>query len=169
MTTRSTFTRAALAVALLVLAGILVWVGATRAENGTAGGILSLVSALLALVAAAFLFIRRGIGATLAIVAGLLGALFALVLSVCFLCSPQPPLSAEAIALFVAAVVILALAVVELKTLGLAWVAIAIGVAVLAFSGTLGMLVAGLVVAAVVARWVLRRRRSGSGVSADGR
>jgi len=168
MTTRSAITRAALAVALLVLAGVFGWVALTRASSGQPGAVPSLLSALLPLVAAGLLFLRRGVGATLAIVAGLLGALFGFLLSFCPLCSPQPPLSAESIALYAGAVVVLALAVVELKTLGLVWVAIAIGVAVLAFSGTLGILAAGLVVAAVIAWRIRRGRRSGSGASANG-
>ena len=102
MTTRGTITRAALAVALLVLAGALAWVGVTRATNGQLFVVLILVTALVALAAAGLLFVRRWIGATLGLVAALLGAFWGLVLSICLFCAPQP-LSAEAIALFVAA------------------------------------------------------------------
>jgi len=161
MTTRNAITRAALAVALLALAGILAWVGVTRASSGQLGAEPILLSALLALVAAGLLFIRRGIGATLAMVAALLGAFWALLLSFCLGCPPQP-LSAEAIALFVTAGLTFLLALVELVTLGLAWVAIAIVVAVLVLGNSL-ILAAVVVVAAVVGWLWLRRRKSGSG------
>ncbi|OGN81045.1 MAG: hypothetical protein A2X23_10365 [Chloroflexi bacterium GWC2_73_18] len=165
MTTRSTITRAALALALLALAGILIWVGATRASNGqTTVAVLILLSALLPLAAAGLLFIRPGIGAALAIFAALLGAFWGLLLSFCLGCSPTP-VSTESIALLVAAAAVFALALVELVTLGLAWVAIAIAVVVFAlvFSSNLLILAAGLVVAAVVAWLMFRRRGSGSG------
>jgi len=63
-----------LAVALLVLAGVFTWVAVTRANSGQPGAGASLLSALLPLVAAGLLFIRRGVGATLAIFAALLGS-----------------------------------------------------------------------------------------------
>jgi hypothetical protein len=170
MTTRSTITRAALALALLTLAGILIWVRVTRMSSGQPSDVPILLSALLALVAAGLLFVRRGIGAALAMVASLLGAFWGLLLSVCFLCPPEP-LSAEAIALFVAAGLVFALAVVELVTIGLAWVAIAIVVVVFVVGSSFNPLVLGigLVVAALVAWRMLKRRGSGSGASANER
>jgi len=164
MTARGNITRAALAVALVALAGILAWVGVTRPGSDQLFVALILGSALVALAAAGLLFVRRSIGATLAMIAAVLGAFWGLVLSICLFCGPQP-LSAEAIALFVAAGLTFVLALVELVTLGLAWVAIAIIIAVLALGSSGNPLLLGilLVVAAVVAWLWFRQRRSQSG------
>jgi hypothetical protein len=159
VTTGSNVTRNALALALVVLAGLMAWVVTTRAATGQP---VVLLLAVLPVVATVLLFVRRGIGATLAVVAALAGALFGLLLSICILCPAQPPLSPEAIALFATALVVFVLAVVELRTLSLAWVAVAIVVVVLAFSGTVGIIVAGLIVAAAVVWLLLSRRRSAS-------
>jgi hypothetical protein len=164
MTTRGTITRAALAVALLAMAVILAWVGMTRKGSDQLFVVLILVTVLVALAAAGLLFVRRWIGATLGLVAGLLGAFWGLVLSVCLFCAPQP-LSAEAIALFVAAGLTFIVALTELVTLGLAPVAIAIIVVVLALGSSGNPLLLGiLLVAAAVGIWLwFRRRGSGSG------
>ncbi len=168
MTARGTITRAALAVALVALAGAFIWVGATRATNAQPGAAIpSLLLALVPLVAAGLLFARPGVGTTLAIVAALLGAGEAFALNFC-LC-PMPALSPEFVALYVAAAVVLALALVQLVTLGLAWFAMTIVVAFLALLGPVGILAAGLLIAAVVAWRMFRRRRSKSGASANGR
>lgn len=166
MTTRGTITRAALAVALVGLAGAFIWVGAMRATSGQPGGVPSLLLALVPLAAAGLLFVRLRVGATLAVLAALLGAGVAFALNFC-LC-PMPPLGPEFVALYVAAAVVFGLALFQLVTLGLAWFALATLVALLAFSGTMGLVVAGLLVAAVVAWRIFRRRRSGSGASANG-
>lgn len=157
---RGTITRTALAVALLVLAGLIVWVGLTRS---TAQPAVLFLSALLPAVAAALLFVRRGVGTALAVVAALLGALYGFLLSVCILC-PAPPLSAEAVAIYVTAAVIYALALLELRTLGLVWIAILIPVAILALSGNQIFIAVAVVIAAVVVlRFLIRRRRPDSG------
>jgi LPXTG-motif cell wall-anchored protein len=161
---RGTITRTALAAALLVLAGLIVWVGLTRTSSDRLGIVLATV--LLPLLAAALLLIRRDIGATLAIFAALLGAFYGLVLSICILC-PPPPLSAEAIALWVTALAIYLLALLELRTLGLLWVALVIPVAIIALSGNVIFIAVGLVVAAIVVWLLVKRRRSRSGASAD--
>lgn len=109
MATRKTVIRDALAVALLVLAGVLGWVGVTRA--GTAVPVLS-VMAILPLAAAVLLYVRRGVGVTLAVLAALLAALLVYAMNFCFLvCNQQ--FSADSAALLVVAVVVLALAVVH--------------------------------------------------------
>jgi hypothetical protein len=164
MTTRGTLTRAALAVALLVLAGALAWVGVTRAGSDQLFVALILGSALVAVTAAGLLFVRRSIGATLAMVAALLGAFWGLVLSICLFCGPQP-LSSEAIVVFVAAGLTFILALVELASLGLARVAIAIVGAVLVLGSWGNPLFLGilLVVVAVVAWLWFRQRGSRSG------
>jgi hypothetical protein len=100
MTTRGTITRAALAVALLALAVILAWVRVTRPSSDALFVALILVSALLALAAAGLLFVRRPIGATLALVAALFGAFWGLVLSICLFCArshsaPRPSRSSS--------------------------------------------------------------------------
>ncbi|OGO56220.1 MAG: hypothetical protein A2V84_05520 [Chloroflexi bacterium RBG_16_70_13] len=164
MTMQRTVARAALAVALLALAATLAWVGMTRAGSDELFVALILVSALVALAAAALLFVRRSIGATLAMIAALLGAFWGLVLSICLFCGPQP-LSGEAIVIFVAAGLTFMLALVELATLGLARVAIAIIVAVLALGSLGNPLFLGvlLAIAAVVAWLWYRQRDSPSG------
>jgi threonine/homoserine efflux transporter RhtA len=119
----------------------------------------------LRLGAAGLLFHRQGVGAALAFVAALLWAGWGVRLSFC-LCSPAPPLSTPSIALLVAALAVFPLALVDLLTLGLAWVLL-----VLAFGVPFPVLEQPphprrrLVVAAVVA-WLLLRRR-GSGRSTD--
>jgi len=159
VSTRSTITRGALTAALLVLAALIVWVVATRAVGDQR--VILLLSALLPVVAAGLLFVRRAIGATLAVIAALLGAVFGFLLSICVLCPTQPPLSAEAIALFVTALVILALAVIELRTLRVGWVIIPIVVVILVLANNyIGV---GVVVAAVVVWLLVRRLRSGRG------
>ena len=164
MTRRGTIARAALAAALLALAVILAWVGMTRAGSDELFVALILVSALLALAAAALLFVRRSIGATLAMIAALLGAFWGLVPSICLFCGPQP-LSGSAIVLFVAAGLTFMLALLELAALGLARVAIAIIVAVLALGSWGNPLFLGilLAIAAVVAWLWFRQRGSPSG------
>ena len=164
MTMQRTVARAALAVALLALAATLAWVGMTRAGSDELFVALILVSALVALAAAALLFVRRSIGATLAMIAALLGAFWGLVLSICLFCGPQP-LSGEAIVIFVAAGLTFMLALVELATLGLARVAIAIIVSVLALGSLGNPLFLGvlLAIAAVVAWLWYRQRDSPSG------
>lgn len=163
---RGTITRTALAVALLVLAGLIAWVGLTRASSQP---VIVLIAALLPVVAAGMLFVRRAIGSTLAVIAALLGAIVGLLLSVCFLCPQQPPLSPEAIALYVTALVIYALALIELRTLGLVWVGLAIPIVILALSGNQLFIAVGLIAVAAAVIWLLvRRRRSGGGPSASG-
>jgi hypothetical protein len=159
VSTRGTITRGALTVALLVLAGLIVWVVLTRAVTDQRG--ILLLAALLPIVAAGFLFVRRAIGATLAVIAALIGALFGFLLSICVLCPVQQPLSAEAIALFVTALVILALAVVELRTLRVGWVIVPIVIGVLALANN--FIGVGVVVAAVIVWLLVRRLRSGRG------
>jgi hypothetical protein len=161
--TRGTVTRAALAAALLVLAGLIAWVGATRAASGQ--NLVVFGAALLPVVAAALLAVRPAIGATLAVFAALLGALFAFLLSICILCPQQPPLSVEAIAFLVAALVILALAVVELRSLRLGWVLVPI--AVVFFVVANNYIAVGIVLAAVVVWLLVRRLRSRSGAAAQ--
>jgi hypothetical protein len=162
MTTRGTVSRAALAAALLVLAGILIWIGVTRFTTGATGTEYLLGSALLPLAAAGLLFRRRGMGAGLAVVAALLGALVGVGLSFC-LCSA--PLKTESIALLVASLAVFVLALVELLTLRLAWVAaaIVIGVFVLLFPGYWSIFAVGLVIVGLVVWLLIRRRGSGSG------
>lgn len=163
---RGTITRTALAVALLVLAGLIGWVGLTR---GTNQPVVVLIAALLPVAAAGLLFVRRAIGSTLAVIAALLGAIVGLLLSVCFLCPQQPPLGPEAIALYVSALVIYVLALIELRTLGLVWVGLAIPVVILALSGNQLFIAVGLIAIAAAVIWLLvRRRRSGGGPSASG-
>jgi hypothetical protein len=162
---RGTITRSLLAVALLVLAGLIILVGLTRS---TSQPTLVYVSALLPVAAAGLLFVRRSIGATVAILAALLGALYGFLLSVCILC-PPPPLSPEAVAIFATSAVIYALALLELRTLGLVWIGIAVPVAILALSGNVVFIVVGLVMAAVLVGWgILRRRRSAGEPKPDG-
>lgn len=162
---RGTITRSLLAVALLVLAGLIIWVGLTRSTSQPA---IVFLSALLPVVAAGLLFVRRSLGATVAVFAALLGALYGFLLSVCILC-PPPPLSVEAVAIFVASAVIYALALLELRTLGLVWVAIAVPVAILALSGNQIFIVVGLVMVLALVGWrILRRRRSATEPTSDG-
>jgi hypothetical protein len=158
---RGTIVRNALAVALLALAGLIIWVGLTRAGRDQLGVVL--LSVLLPVAATALLFVRRQIGATLAVFAALLAVVYGFLLSVCLFC-PPPPLSPEAVGLFVGAVVIYALALLELRTLGLIWVGIAIPVAILALSGNqLFIAIAVVVGVLVVGSWLLRRRRDSGG------
>ena len=162
---RGTITRSLLAVALLVLAGLIIFVGLTRS---TSQPTLVYVSALLPVAAAGLLYVRRSIGAAIAVLAALLGALYGFLLSVCILCAP-PPLSPEAIAIFVTAAVIYALALLELRTLGLVWVGLAVPVTILALSGNQVFIIVGIVMVAALVAWViLRRRRSGSEPTTDG-
>lgn len=154
---RGTITRSLLAVALLVLAGLIIFVGYSRPSGQPA---VVFLSALLPVAAAGLLFVRRSIGATVAILAALLGALYGFLLSVCILC-PPPPLSPEAVGLFVVSAVIYALALLELRTLGLVWIGLAVPVAILALSGNVVFIAVGLVMAAVLIGWrLIRRRRS---------
>ena len=157
MTTRS-MTRVALAVGLCALAGVLIWVGMARASSGQTGTVPLLLFALVPLAAAGLLFIRRGFGAALAVIAALLAAGVGIGLSM------FAPLSTESIAILVAALGVFVLALVELLAVGLAWVGVAILVAVfvLLFSSNPPILVAGLVVIGVVAWLALRRRGSRS-------
>jgi len=161
MTSR-TVSRSALAVALLALAGLLIWVGMTRFATGQAGTEYLLGSALLPLAAAVLLFRRRGLGAGLAVAAALLGALLGVGLSFC-LCSA--PLKTESIALLVASLAVFVLSLVELLTLRLAWVALAIviGAFVVLFPGYWSIVAAGLVIVGLVVWLLVRRRGSGSG------
>lgn len=161
---RGTITRALLAVALLVLAGLIAWVGATRAASGQ--NLVVFGAALLPVVAAALLAVRPGIGATLAVFAALLGALFAFLLSICILCPEQPPLSVEAIALLVAALAIFALAVIELRSLRLGWVLVPI--AVVFFVVANNYIAVGVILAVVVVWLLVGRLRSGGGAAAKG-
>jgi hypothetical protein len=165
MTTRRTLTRAALAVALLVLAGVFGWVALARESSDLSGVVPGVVPAVLALVAARLLFTRPAIGAILAILVALLGAGLAVALNLC-LC-PTPPLGPAFVALVVAAAVVFALALLELATLGFAWLAIAILIALAALSGIVGVIAVLLLIAASIAWRLFRRRRSGSGASAN--
>jgi len=163
---RGSITRTALAVALIVLAGLIGWVGLTRASNQP---VIVLSAALFPVAAAGLLFVRRAVGSALAVIAAILGALVGLLLSVCFLCPQQPPLSPEAIALYVTALVIYLLALIELRTLGLVWVGLAIPVGILALSGNqLFIAVALIAAAAVVVGLILKRRRQGDKTSTNG-
>ncbi len=166
MSTRGTITRAALAVALGLLAGAFIWVAVTQSTSGRSGTVPSLVLAVLPVVAAWLLFRRPAVGATLGVVAAVLGAGVAFVLNFC-LC-PMPPLGPEFVALYVAAGVVFVLALLQLVTLGMGWFALAILVALLAISGTVGIVVGGLLLAATVALRILRRRRSESEARANG-
>jgi len=158
---RGTITRTALAVALLLLAGLIGWVGLTRGSNQPA---ILLIAVLLPVAAAGLLFVHRAIGSALAVIAALVGALFAFLLSVCILCPEQPPLSPEAIALYLIALVIYVLALIELRTLGLVWVGLAVPVAILALSGNQIFIALGLLALVVlVVLLITRRRRSGGG------
>lgn len=159
VSTRGTITRGALTAALLVLAGLMVWVVLTRAAADQRG--IPLLAALLPIAAAGLLFVRRAIGATVAVLAALLGALFGFLVSICVLCPAQAPLSAEAIALFVTALVILVLAVVELRTLRVGWVIVPIVIGVLALANN--FIGVAVVVAAVIVWLLVRRLRSGNG------
>ena len=160
MPQRGTITRSLLAVALLVLAGLIIWVGLTRADSSQLGVVL--LSVLLPVVAAGLLFVRRSIGATVAVLAALLGAVYGFLLSVCLFC-PPPPLSPEAVAIFATSAVIYALALLELRTLGLVWIGIAIPVAILALSGNQIFIAGALLAVAVVVIWLLiRGRRRGN-------
>jgi hypothetical protein len=165
ITTRRKIMRAALIVALLVLTAVLAWVAWTKLSTGQGGAQLVLPVALLSLAAAGLLFLRRNRGGVLAILAGtlaifaaLFGALVGLALSYCVLCSPQPPLSAESVALWVVAVVVLALVLADLASLGLLWVVIAIAVPILVLAGGVGIVAAAVLVAAVVLWLILKRR-----------
>ncbi|MDQ2966527.1 MAG: hypothetical protein M3R57_11845 [Chloroflexota bacterium] len=160
---RGTIMRSALAVALFGLAGLIGWVGLTRGSNQP---VIVLIAALLPVAAAGLLFVRRALGSTLAVIAALVGALVGFLLSVCILCPAQPPLSAEAVALYVTALVIYVLALIELRTLGLVWVGLAVPVVILALSGNQIFIAVALLVIAVAVVWLwLRRRRSGRGAS----
>jgi hypothetical protein len=159
---RGTITRSLLAVALLVLAGLIAWVGATRAASGQ--NLIVFGAALLPVVAAALLAVRPGIGATVAVVAALLGALFAFLLSICVLCPQQPPLSVEAIAFLVAALVIFGLAVIELRSLRLGWVLVPIAVVFFVVAGN--YIAVGVILAVVIVWLLVRRLRSGGGAAA---
>jgi hypothetical protein len=153
---RGTITRTALAVALLVLAGLIGWVGVSRGSNQP---VIVLIAALLPVAAAGLLFVSRAIGSTLAILAALVGALVGFLLSVCILCSEQPPLSPEAIAVYVTSLVIYVLALIELRTLGLVWVGLAVPVVILALSGNQIFIAVALLAVALVVVWLLIRRR----------
>jgi hypothetical protein len=156
---RGTITRTALAVALLVLAGLIGWVGLTGGSNQP---VIVVLLALVPVAAAGLLFVRRAIGSTLAIVAALVGALFGFLVSVCILCPQQAPLSPEAIGLYVTSLAIYVLALIELRTLGLVWVGLAVPVLILALSGNqIFIAVALLAAAVVVVRLLIRRRRRG--------
>lgn len=70
--------------------------------------------------------------------------------------------------LYVAAAVVLALALVQLVTLGMAWFAVVVLVALMALAGTVGLIAAVVLVAALIAWRRIRRRGSGSGAPANG-
>jgi hypothetical protein len=162
---RGTITRTALAVALLVLAGLIGWVGLTRGSNQP---VILVVAALVPVAAAGLLFVRRAIGTTLAVFASLVGALFGFLLSVCILCPAQPPLGPEAIALYVTSLAIYVLALIELRALGLVWVGLAVPVVILALSGNQIFIAVALIAAAAGVIWLLvRRRRSRNGATPD--
>ena len=160
MTTPQTIVRAALAAALVALAGVLMWVAVTQATGGRSAALPSFVIGLMPLVAVWLLFKRPVIGATLAVVAAVLGAGLAFVLNFC-LC-PMPPLPTEFVALYIVALVVLVLAVLELVLLGYAWLAIVLLLAGLALTGNPILIGAGVVIAGVIIWLLLRRRRSAS-------
>jgi hypothetical protein len=159
----STITRGALAAALLVLAGLIVWLSLLPPFTGQPG--VQHLFALVPVAAAGLLFVRRGLGATLSVISAVLGALFGLILSVCFMCGTQPPLRAEVIAVYVTALVILALALIELRTLRLGWVIIPIAIVFLVLANNL--IAAGVVVVVAVVWLLVRRRRSSSSAPAS--
>lgn len=163
MATHKTIIRVALAAALLVLAGVFIWVGVTRSAKGPGGEVI-LAAALLPLAAAGLLSVRRdrgsalaALGTTLAIVVAPIAALIGYGISFC-MC--QAPLSAESIALMAVAAAVFPLAVADIALVGLVWIAIVIAVAVLASSGTVGLIAAGIIVAAAVAWLIVKARRS---------
>jgi len=159
MTTQSTSTlstvlRAALVVALLGQAAALAWIALMPTFAGQPGVLLAI--ALVPVVAAGLLFVRRGLGATLAVVASLLGGLIGYILSVCFMCGTPTPAPPEALALDVASVAVFALALLELRALRLGWVIIPIAIVFLVLANN--PIAAGLVVAAAVVLLLVRRR-----------
>jgi hypothetical protein len=142
-------------------------VGLTRGSNQP---VIIVVAALLPVAAAGLLFVSRAIGTTLAVLAALVGALVGFLLSVCILCPQQPPLGLEAIALYVTAVVIYVLALIELRTLGLVWIGLAVPVLIVALSGNQLFIAVGLIAVAAAIVWAfLRRRRPGGGASGEDR
>lgn len=168
MARRNRIIRTVLVVALVAQASALGWVAWTKASTGQGGALLVAFAALLPLLAAGLLALRRdgggplsALGGTLAIIAALLGTLVGFVVSSCFYfyCGGQPPLSAEAIALLVLSIVVFALTVADLAAVGLVWVTVGIVVFVLAISGTVGLIAASLIVAGVVAWFIVRPRR----------
>jgi len=122
VTQRARIARAALAVALLALTGVSAWVGVSRATSGQGGAPALLIAGLLPLATAGLLFVRPRLGAGLAVVAALVGAVSGIPLSFC-LCGA--PLSDSSIALLVASGVVLAVGIVTLLVLGMTWVLIA--------------------------------------------
>jgi hypothetical protein len=165
-TTLSTVSRAGLTAALLALAGILGWIGVTRSTGGGGGvALLLLLVAVLPLAAAGLLYVRRGVGSALAILAAVVGALVGVGLSFCLCAAPLKP---ESIALLIGslAVLIFALADLQARGLGLLAIVIAAVIFVFTFSSNLPILAAGLVVAAAVAWVLLRRRRPAGGAPA---
>lgn len=169
MTTHRTVIRAALVVALLTLAAVLGWVAWTKLSSRQGGADIVLLVALFPLAAAGLLILGRNggapavVGGVLGFFAALLGALVGLALAFCFLCGGyQPPLGVESIALWFVAVVVLALALADLGTVGLAWAPLVITAVILAGSGG-GVLIAAVIIAPVVVWWILKRRKPGGG------
>jgi hypothetical protein len=157
--TFSTVTRAALVVALLGQAAALAWIALMPTFAGQPGALLAI--ALVPVVAAGLLFVRRGLGAILAVVASLVGGLIGYFFSVCFMCGTQMPIPPEGLALDVASVLVFGLALVELRGLRLGWVLIPIAVVFLVLANN--PIAVGLVVAAAVVLVLVRRRRQETG------
>jgi hypothetical protein len=164
VTQRARIARAALAVALLALTGVSAWVGVSRATSGQGGAPALLIAGLLPLATAGLLFVRPRLGAGLAVVAALVGAVSGIALSFC-LCAA--PLSDSSIALLVASGAVLAVGIVTLLMLGMTWVVIGIPLVplVILFSGNPFVLLAGVVVVGAVTWLVLRRRRAAAEAS----
>jgi hypothetical protein len=156
MVTRDNVTRFALAAALVGLAATIGWVGLTRPDNNAPA--VWFGAALVPLATAGLLFIRPAAGAALAVVAALLGAFMGLVLQFCLFCPTVPTLTAGGIALYAVSAVVLALSVIELRSRGLAWVAVVILVAAMLLANN--FLAAGLIVTLAIAWFVVQRRRA---------
>jgi hypothetical protein len=155
MSTLDIVTRSALVAALLGQGGVLIWIAVQPTFAGQPALLIAI--GLAPLLAAGLLFVRRGIGAALALVASLIGGLIGLFLSACFLCGSQVPAPPEAIALVVASMVGLGLALLEITRHGPRWVIVPIAVVLVVLANNL--IGAGLVVAAAIL-WLLVKRRS---------
>jgi hypothetical protein len=152
--TLSTVLRAALVVALLGQAAALAWIALMPTFAGQPATLLAIAS--LPVVAAGLLIVRRGLGAALAVVASLIGGLIGYFFSVCFMCGSPQPIPPVAIAIDVASVLVLVLALLELRALRLGWVIIPIAIVFLILANN--PIAAALVVVVAIVLLVTRRR-----------